>query len=167
MTLDHAGVTPNPARDRSVKLPREEPEEINPPTAAHVETVYRLIPSRHRLPLLWLDWSGARVSSIDLTRVDDYDEPRRRVRLRAATTKTRKALWVELPLVLADALETQLGPREDRTRERRCSPAPARTRYGHRSRRRAKRRASRPGRHTTCGTVASPCCTCAGCRGPA
>ena len=114
MTLDHEGVTPNPARDRSVKLPREETEEINPPTAAHVETVYRLIPSRHRLPLLWLDWSGARVSSIDLTRVGDYDEPRRRVRLRAATTKTRKALWVELPPVLAAALETHLGPREDR-----------------------------------------------------
>jgi len=46
--------------------------------------------------------------------VGDYDEPRRRLRLRAATTKTRKALWVELPPVLADALEASLGPREDR-----------------------------------------------------
>ena len=36
------------------------------------------------------------------------------MRLRAATTKTRKALWVELHPVLADALEAQLGPREDR-----------------------------------------------------
>ena len=41
--------TPNPARDRSIKLPREEPEEINPPSAEHVEAVYRLIPSKHRL----------------------------------------------------------------------------------------------------------------------
>jgi integrase len=114
MTLDYAGVTPNPARDRSVKLPREEPDEINPPSAAHVETVLRLIPSKHRLPLLWLDWSGARISSVDLTLVSDYDEPRRRVRLRASTTKTRKALWVELHPQLADALERQLGPREDR-----------------------------------------------------
>jgi integrase len=114
MTLDHAGIAPNPARDRSIKLPREEPEEINPPSAVHVETVYRLIPSKHRLPLLWLDWSGARVSSVDLTLVGDYDEPRRRVRLRAATTKTRKALWVELHPVLADAVEARLGPREDR-----------------------------------------------------
>ncbi len=55
-----------------------------------------------------------RVSSVDLTLVGDYDEPRRRVRLRAATTKTRKALWVELHPALADALEAQLGPREDR-----------------------------------------------------
>jgi hypothetical protein len=50
MVLDFARVTPNPARDRvTVKLPREEPEEPNPPTAAHVEAVYRLLPSKHRL----------------------------------------------------------------------------------------------------------------------
>jgi len=46
--------------------------------------------------------------------VGDYDEQRWRVRLRAATTKTRKALWVELHPVLADAIEASLGPREDR-----------------------------------------------------
>jgi integrase len=117
MVLDHAAIAPNPARDRSIKLPREEPEEVNPPSAEHVETVYRLIPSKHRLALLWLEWSGARVSSIDQTLVSDYDEPRRRVRLRAATTKTRKALWVELHPELAEALEAQLGPREDRDPE--------------------------------------------------
>jgi integrase len=41
-------------------------------------------------------------------------EPRRRVRLRAATTKTRRALWIELHPALADAVEQRLGPREDR-----------------------------------------------------
>lgn len=97
-----------------MKLPREEPEEPNAPTAAHVEPVYRLLPSKHRLPLLFLYWSGARVSAIDHALVGDYDEPRRRVRLRAATTKTRRALWVELHPVLADALEAELGAREDR-----------------------------------------------------
>lgn len=114
MILDDAGVAENVARSKHVRLPREEPEEINPPSADHLEAVYRLLPSKHRLPMLWLDWSGARVSSVDLTLVGDYDEPRRRVRLRAATTKTRKALWVELHPTLADALEEQLGPREDR-----------------------------------------------------
>ena len=59
------------------------------------------------------------MSSVDLTLVGDYDEPRRRVRLRAATTKTRKALWVELHPALADALERRLGPREDRDPEAR------------------------------------------------
>jgi integrase len=115
VVLDHAGVTPNPARDRTqIRLPRQEREEPNPPSAEHVESVYRLVPRRHRLALLWLDWSGARVSSIDRTLVSDYDETRRRVRLRAATTKTRRALWIDLPPALADALEAQLGPREDR-----------------------------------------------------
>jgi integrase len=115
MVLDHAGITPNPARDRvSVKLPREEPEEPNPPTADQLLAVYRLLPSKHRLPFLFLDWSGARVSCIDLTLAGDYDEQRRRVRLRAATTKTRRALWIELHPALAEALEAQLGPRDDR-----------------------------------------------------
>ena len=77
--------------------------------------VSRLLPSKHRLAFLFLDWSGARVSAIDLTRVFDYDEQRRRVRLRAATTKTRRALWIELHPALAEALESRLGPREDRT----------------------------------------------------
>lgn len=120
MTLDHAGAKPNPARDKViVRMPRAENEEVNPPTAEHVVAVYRLLPSRHRLPLLFLDWSGARVSAIDLVLVSDYDEPRRRVRLRAKTMKTRRALWMDLPDVLADELERRLGPREDRDPEAR------------------------------------------------
>jgi integrase len=108
MVFDHERVSPNPARDPSVKLPREEPEEVQPPSAADVEAVYSRIPERHRLALLFLDWSGARVAAIDLTTVGDYDEPRRRVRLRAATTKTRRALWVELHPTLAEAIEATL-----------------------------------------------------------
>ena len=64
----------------------------------------------HRLPLLWLDWSGARVATVDKTLIGDYDEPRRRVRLSASTTKSRRALWVDLPDVLADAIEATLPP---------------------------------------------------------
>jgi len=119
MALDHAGLSPNPARDRSIKLPREEPEQINPPSAADVETVFRRIPAKHRLALLWLDWSGARVSSVDHTLVGDYDESRRRIRLRAATTKTRRALWVELHPALAEAIEASLPHRRFRDPEAR------------------------------------------------
>ena len=51
--LDFAGVEPNPARDKQrVRLPYEELEEMNPPTAAHVEAVYRLLVPAYRLPLL-------------------------------------------------------------------------------------------------------------------
>ena len=118
MVLDHAGVMPNPARDRIVvKLPREESEELNPPTADHVERVFATLPTRHRLALVWLDWSGARLGSIDGLRVRDYDEPNRRVRIPAVISKTRRALWVDLHPVLADAIETRIGPREDRDPE--------------------------------------------------
>ena len=121
--LDFAGVEPNPARDKQrVRLPYEELEEVNPPTAVHVEAVYRLLAPAYRLPLLWLDWSGARVASVDTLRVGDYDERDRRIRLRASTTKTRQALWVELPGVLADAVEASLGPREDRDGDARLFP---------------------------------------------
>ncbi len=112
--LDEQGLAENPARSKRIRLPFEEPVEIEPPEAGHVEAVYHLLASSYRLPLLWLDWSGARVGSVETTTVDDYDEPRRRVKLRAATQKTRKALWVDLPDVLADAIERALPPREDR-----------------------------------------------------
>ena len=112
--LDDAGIDPNPARDRRIRLPHEEPTDIEPPTTEHVETVYRLLASAYRLPLLWLDWSGARVASVETLLVADYDEQARRVRLRGSTTKTRAALWVDLPDELADAIDAKLPPREDR-----------------------------------------------------
>lgn len=117
--LEENGVDPNPARDRRVRLPHEEHAEVEPPTSAHVEAVARLLPRSYRLALLWLDWSGARVASVETVLVGDYDEQARRVRLRAATTKTRAALWVDLPDVLADAIEATLSPREDRNAEAR------------------------------------------------
>lgn len=59
------------------------------------------------------------MSAIDRTLVGDYDEARRRVRLRKQATKTRKALWIDLPPVLAEAIEAALPPREDRDPEAR------------------------------------------------
>ena len=118
--FDFAGIEPNPVRDKlRVRLPRGEFREPEPPSAEQVEAVHWLLPSKHRLALLWLEWSGARVSSIDTVKVGDYDEPRRRIRLRAAASKTGRALWVDLPDVLAEAIERSLPPREDRDPEAR------------------------------------------------
>jgi integrase len=123
MILDREGVQPNPARDRvHVQLPPDDSEEVEPPTAEHVEAVYRLLPSKHRVPLLFLDWSGARVSAIDKLLVRDYDELRRRVRVPKQITKMRRGVWVDLPPVLAAAIEAILGPREDRDGEARLFP---------------------------------------------
>jgi integrase len=112
--LEENRIEPNPARDKRVRLPHAETIELEPPTSEHVEAVVRLLTPAYRLPLLWLDWSGARVSSVETVLVGDYDEPARRVRLRGSTTKTRAALWVELPDALAEAIEATLPPRDDR-----------------------------------------------------
>jgi hypothetical protein len=160
MVLDHAGVDPNPARDRNVRLPRRERQELNPPTAGHVEAVFRALPQQHRLPYLWLEWSGARVSTVDSVRVGDYDERLRRVRLRASASKTGQALWVDLPPALAEAIEATLpariaGREPSVTRRRRCSRAPTRPLYAARSLAPASRPGRRPSAPTTCGTGAS------------
>lgn len=113
--LDYAEVVPNPARDPKVKLPREEPEQLDPPTADHIEACLRAMPTKYVLPVLWLDWSAHRVTAgVDKVKVGDWDLARGRVRARAATTKTRRAHWREVPPALAEAIERSLPPREDR-----------------------------------------------------
>jgi hypothetical protein len=166
MVFDHAQVKPNPARDKvAVRLPREEPEEPNPPSADHVEAVYRLLPSKHRLPLLFLDWSGVRVSAIDRVLIGDYDEPRRRLRLPAKITKTRRALWVELHPPLRTRWKPPCRRVKTATQPRACSGTAAPTRCGLRSGRHVGRLVSRRFRHTTFATGGSACCTCVASRG--
>jgi hypothetical protein len=57
--LDEQGLEENPARSKPVRLPHEEPVEIEPPISEHVEAVCRLLPSSYRPSVLWLDRSGA------------------------------------------------------------------------------------------------------------
>ncbi|HEY4237367.1 MAG TPA: site-specific integrase [Gaiellaceae bacterium] len=95
MVLDHAGVQPNPARDRlTVKLPREEKRQVQPPTAEHVAAVIRLLPSQYRLPVAVLDATGMRVGELEALTWGDMDEPRGRWRI--ATSKTGRPRWYPL-----------------------------------------------------------------------
>jgi len=110
MILDRERVEPNPARDRQVRLPREEEKDLRVPTAGEIEAVLAHLPERHRLPLLFLDWSGARIGVIDSTLVGDYDRKRQRVRLR---NKGGGRYWSEVHPTLAGAIEAQLGPVSD------------------------------------------------------
>jgi integrase len=117
MVLDHARIQPNPARDKlTVKLPREERRHLEPPTAAHVEAVLRLLQSRYRLPTLVLDGTGMRVGELEALTSGDVDEPRGRWRI--ATSKTGRPRWVTPLPALFDAV-TALVPRDDRTPDRR------------------------------------------------
>lgn len=91
MVFDHARIEPNPWRDKlTVKLPREEKPELQPPTAEHVEAVVRLLPSRYRLPALVLDATGMRIGEAEGLTWGDVDEPRQRWRV---TGKGRKVRW--------------------------------------------------------------------------
>jgi integrase len=118
MVLDHAGIEPNPARAKAIKLPREQKTEINPPTAEHVEAVIRLLPTRYRLPTLVLDATGMRLGELEALTWGDVDEPRQRWRVSAGTSKTGRARWVPVSPELFQAV-TALVPREDRVPERR------------------------------------------------
>lgn len=116
MLLDFAGVDPNPAR--GAKLPFEQKRELQPPTAAHVEAVLGLLPSRYKLPLLVLDATGMRLGELEGLCWGDVDEQRGRWRVSAAVSKTSRARWVPVPPALFEAV-LALCPRDDRSPERR------------------------------------------------
>jgi integrase len=117
MVLDYARIRPNPARDPNVKLPREEPEIVQPPHADHVEAVAWLLPANYLLGLLVLDATGARVGELREARVGDLDELEQRWLVRPEVSKTRRARWVELPADLFDLVVDRLPAREDRDHE--------------------------------------------------
>jgi integrase len=119
MVFDHAAVTPNPARDRvRVKLPRDDREEVEPPTGEQVEAVHALLAPRYRLPLIVLDGTGMRVGELEQLTWGDVDEPRMRWRVSRAVSKTRTGRWVNVPPILFEAV-ARLCPRDDRTTTRR------------------------------------------------
>lgn len=111
MVLDHAEINPNPAR--KVRLPEKRVEEVNPPTARHVEAVLPLLPTAYRLPMIVLDSCGLRVGELEQVRWGDIDEYDGRWRVSAATAKTRKARWVPVPATVFNVV-VALVPREDR-----------------------------------------------------
>lgn len=115
MVLDFAEITPNPARDRrQVRLPLEEPEETEPPSADHVEAVGWLLTPPYLLGLLALDATGVRVGELEAATIADLDEERHAWLVRAAVAKTRRARWVTLPEDLFEAVVDRLPAREDR-----------------------------------------------------
>lgn len=120
LVLDYANVEPNPARDRRVKLPRDEREEPQPPPAEHVLAMLECVSPRHLLALVTLEQTGMRVGELDLLWTD-VDVPGFRFRLRARETKSRRGKWVPLPPWLMDEIAATC-PNEDRTPDRPVFP---------------------------------------------
>ena len=95
MVFDHAGITPNPARDRiRVRLSRETRPEISPPTHEHVQDVHAVLAPAYKLPLVVLDATGMRVGELEQLTWGDVNEERGRWRVSQAVAKTRRGRWV-------------------------------------------------------------------------
>lgn len=115
MVLDFARIAPNPARDRiTVKLPREEREEVQPPDATAVEAVAHLVAVPYLLALAALDVTGARVGELEAATIGDLDESRQAWLVRSAISKTKQRRWATMTPEVFDLLLERLPAREDR-----------------------------------------------------
>lgn len=124
LILDFAGVDPNPARDRKVKLPSITGEEPQPPTARHVLAILDRVSERWRLPLVTIEQTAMTIGETAKLAWGDVDVDGCQFRLRRATVKARirsRARWVQVPEWLLELI-VETCPFEDRTAERRVFP---------------------------------------------
>jgi integrase len=117
LVLDYAGVDPNPARDKRVRLPRVERPEPQPPTRAEFEAMLaEVVPVRWRLPLRVIEATGLRVGEIQSLRWADVDLAGCRLRVSRTRTKggTAGQHWAQVPAPLMAEIDA-ICPPDDRT----------------------------------------------------
>jgi integrase len=114
--LDHAGVSPNPARSRQVRLPRGEATIIEPPSRAQVDAIIEHSPSRWRLMLRTLEQTGMRIGEACDLQWRDVDVTGSRFRIRRGKTATARR-WVAVPAWVMDEIADSCPP-DDRTADR-------------------------------------------------
>ncbi len=110
--LDFAGVEPNPARDRRVRLPREDRTTVTPPSAAEVDAIIAASPAKWRLPFRVLEQTGLRVGELAALAWEDVDEQALRFRVKAGKTAAARR-WVAVPEWVMEEVVALLQ-REDR-----------------------------------------------------
>lgn len=124
MILDFAGVDPNPARDKQVKLPAVIEQEPAPPPAAHVLAMLDKSPRQRRLPLVTIEQTGMAISETCSLSWGDVDIAGCQFRLRRSTVKARirsRARWVQVPEWLMEIILESCPP-DDRAPGRRLFP---------------------------------------------
>lgn len=126
MVLDFARVRPNPARDKLIRLPHEESEEIEPPTAEQVEAVAQYLTADYLLGMVVLDATGCRIGELAAAKLEDLDEGRCAWLVRSRVSKTKRRRWVELPDDLFRVVLDRLPAREDRDLNAPLFPMPGR-----------------------------------------
>ena len=113
LVLDYADVTPNPARDTRVKLPRQEREQITPPSARDVELIILNAPARWRLLLTTLAETGMRISELLAITSADIDHAGERIRISKGKTSAARR-WVPINADLLHEITTATPP-DDQT----------------------------------------------------
>jgi integrase len=112
--IDFAGVEPNPARSKQVKIPRATREEINPPGGAEWERIREQLDAKIELPMRLIECCGLRLNECLQLEWSDVDLADGRLRVSAARTKTMSGQrWLWLPDELVEQL-AESCPLEDR-----------------------------------------------------
>ena len=96
-------------------------EEIEPPSAEHVERVIAAVAPRYRLALLVLESTAMRVSELESLTWGDLDVPAGRWRVARQREKAARGRWVAVPPDVFAAVDA-LVPREDRATTARVFP---------------------------------------------
>jgi integrase len=113
-TLDEH-LDPNPARHRSVKLPKTTRVEANPPPFSHWQLILDGVTGATRLPLRILEGTGLRTGELVALCWQDVDAPGSRLFVRAGKTPAARR-WVPVPPGLMMDIDA-LRPREEREPE--------------------------------------------------
>lgn len=114
---------PNPARSPLLEIPRQEKEEINPPTFHHVAAILAAVSPRYRLHLRFIEATGLRISEALALTWGDLDVPGQQVRVSVKRTKggTAGQRFVPVPASVMQEI-TALRPAEDRVASDRILP---------------------------------------------
>lgn len=120
MALDFIDVEPNPARHRSVKMPRISREEPIVMSGSQFRALIAAFPERYRLFFRTLEATGMRIGELAALQWGDVDFADNRFRVSVARTKGRSGgqRWVQVPAPLMDELHG-LVPFDERRPEKR------------------------------------------------
>jgi integrase len=121
--LDFAGIQPNPARDRNVRLPRILTAEPQPPSLAEFRAILEHVPPRWRLALRLMEATAMRVGEVSALTCADCDFAGARLRISRLRTKGNTAgqRWVQVPVSLMEEIAALIPP-DDRVPARRVFP---------------------------------------------
>jgi integrase len=123
--IDYAGIEPNPARHKGLRLPRAEANVPTPPTDAHVLALLEHMPIERRLAFVFIEQTGVRLGEAIGWTWGDADLDASRILSRPDVVKgrrgRRKPRWVQVPEWLMEILLTGTPP-DDRNPTRPLFP---------------------------------------------